>query len=99
MRICDWSSDVCSSDLFSLKDRLDVSLERSQRSFEFVRGRGNKMGFDLVHFPELRVGLLELFRIFVERLVRFGQFRDRFGELALDEIGRASCRERVYQYV
>src|SRR5476649_2820400 len=59
--LCDWSSDVCSSDLDGFADALLVD--------EIDEG-----GFVLV---------LELVRLEVARL------------LVDDEIGRASCRERV----
>src|SRR3546814_17954516 len=67
MRISDWSSDVCSSDLV------------------------------LVDQPVLPLALAVLAQRCVQRVVRALQppvHRDHVGQ-----IGRASCRERVCQYV
>src|SRR3546814_3282883 len=80
MRISDWSSDVCSSDLVGvavdLVERQPVlpRIERLRRHKR--RQAGNRLG---VIGAELR------------RLVEPGG-----GQI---EIGRASCRERVCQYV
>src|SRR3546814_1365855 len=83
MRISDWSSDVCSSDL-------------DDDQLEPVRHRGHGQGF-----VDERILLLtqraavdgdrhELHALAVEH---------QRAPLALAEIGRASCRERVCQYV
>src|SRR3546814_4006516 len=64
MRISDWSSDVCSSDLV-----------------ECARGGAR---------ARLRN---------VQKRVQIGPSPDLRETLADDEIGRASCRERVCQYV
>src|SRR3546814_3873058 len=74
MRMSDWSSDVCSSDL---EDR------------EPARGVAD-LGREIGEPPDLRG---------IERLVAepFEEACDR--RLVLAEIGRASCRERVCQYV
>src|SRR5947207_15476989 len=58
--LCDWSSDVCSSDLRRLRNRVDLGVDRAEAV--------------LLDLPRRR-----------RRLV--------------DEIGRASCRERVYSSV
>src|SRR3546814_6487175 len=67
MRISDWSSDVCSSDLY-------VRVGR-------------------VHRPD--VGGLQARNLQTpgQQIVRYGKFDQ------IDQIGRASCRERVCQYV
>src|SRR3546814_3972910 len=77
MRISDWSSDVCSSDLLRLGG-----------------------------FAERVVGLhhlVELEAVCHEFLGREPSLRDELQEhrrrRGADEIGRASCRERVCQYV
>src|SRR3546814_3735425 len=86
MRISDWSSDVCSSDL-------GASLSFAQGSHDFVsldRGIGRGDRFETAHrldqYLELSViGLdhvIEILHLPVGR-----------------QIGRASCRERVCQYV
>src|SRR3546814_10061388 len=71
MRISDWSSDVCSSDLFEVelqKQYFFVNAEEMKVSVSVDNTRGR--------FPinSITVALVE-------------------------EIGRASCRERVCQYV
>src|SRR3546814_5393410 len=73
MRISDWSSDVCSSDLDILA-LLDVRAlqadDERDREVHFL-GRGDDaLGDDIA-----------------------------LHDAAKDEIGRASCRERVCQYV
>src|SRR3546814_3145404 len=79
MRISDWSSDVCSSDLAD-------------------PGNDHRPGFDAAHpvdaFLELRIADHVLEREFAgaARVTR-----DLDGPRI--EIGRASCRERVCQYV
>src|SRR3546814_3124345 len=77
MRISDWSSDVCSSDLGHAVEQVAEALDIGvvQRRVDLVedadrRGIGEEQGEDE---------------------------RDR-GQRLL-EIGRASCRERVCQYV
>src|SRR3546814_3417211 len=67
MRISDWSSDVCSSDLATGSRNRKLSSP----------------GSDLE-------GILSL---------RYLEDSERIKEAAKNEIGRASCRERVCQYV
>src|SRR3546814_9833596 len=68
MRISDWSSDVCSSDLRVENFLLFLPIGREAQLL--VQGQGARM----VH--------------------GVGVHRE-----ALGQIGRASCRERVWQYV
>src|SRR3546814_12397528 len=111
MRISDWSSDVCSSDLARLyadgcaaeflgafhtqlfADHnalavvvVDASAHEAQRGVTRHRGRG-VAGKD-VDFSRLQGG---------EALLCGNRSGLEFGGLA--KIGRASCRERVWQYV
>src|SRR3546814_3080445 len=72
MRISDWSSDVCSSDL----DPRDVAGCAWSATAGVVRG--------------LRDGLDQAAHLLVV---------GHLGDVGLGEIGRASCRERVCQYV
>src|SRR3546814_19848587 len=90
MRISDWSSDVCSSDLLGLSDpELDLLLAYSQlgqQEFDAVVS-----GID----EELKADSALERDLFVARgaaLLGLGRF-DAAG------IGRASCRERVCQAV
>src|SRR3546814_6995682 len=83
MRISDWSSDVCSSDLPDQAAR--VAPRRS--------GLGAKTG---------RVGGEALGQLlFIEDALahQIGQRNFRRRDRPEPEIGRASCRERVCQYV
>src|SRR3546814_12520787 len=84
MRISDWSSDVCSSDLRRLRRRLaalrpgrlaggDDRLSHHPRLLRRLHDPA-VAGLHARHLPEGAAG-------------------------AGDEIGRASCRERVCQYV
>src|SRR3546814_12860605 len=83
MRISDWSSDVCSSDLRDVDARgleLDPELvERGvSRGLSVVQGDAN---CDLRDYPD---------RAFDYAIL---------SQPLQTEIGRASCRERVCQYV
>src|SRR3546814_7846904 len=73
MRISDWSSDVCSSDLFGSALFL----------IDILRTRG-------IAFPP---------GTWVSAGAITGIHEIRPGQRAEAEIGRASCRERVCQYV
>src|SRR3546814_9962526 len=77
MRISDWSSDVCSSDLAGA-DRTDEDGKAA-------------------HFPDQRLGQ-ELHRALGGRIADHMIDRAPVGPRA-EQIGRASCRERVCQYV
>src|SRR3546814_12436194 len=85
MRISDWSSDVCSSDL------RDVSVHPTTRlpgTAQIERDMAERM----------RRG--QMFAVCYADLDHFKEFNDRYGYNEGDrEIGRASCRERVCQYV
>src|SRR3546814_3768491 len=99
MRISDWSSDVCSSDLNAL--RKVVAEGAGPRAFEKIfeddalYANGDKGAASLPIFS----GNHDMGRIghFLLQAVR--------GKISDDEllrrakIGRASCRERVCQYV
>src|SRR3546814_18930413 len=92
MRISDWSSDVCSSDLLAFVLITGVTwfggrmvanaLGRRTRN-SIVGPVDRALGFGFVALKGLILASL-LFLLAV---------------LLLDEIGRASCRERVCQYV
>src|SRR3546814_2342943 len=67
MRISDWSSDVCSS--------------------------------DLAKFPDLQRLVLRLLEQFDHALAAFQLTAGSVVKVGGEQIGRASCRERVCQYV
>src|SRR3546814_7684824 len=87
MRISDWSSDVCSSDL--------------QRCIQALGLRGRQAGgrdLGLVFLAQV----LELVADIVEHHVggvAATLLGDHVAAVAVEEIGRASCRDRVCQYV
>src|SRR3546814_11386788 len=86
MRISDWSSDVCSSDLLRL-------LEPSSGSMRFD-------GVDLAALPaaEMRRMRRRIQMVFQDPYSSLHP-RMRVRDILAEQIGRASCRERVCQYV
>src|SRR3546814_1537551 len=83
MRISDWSSDVCSSDLL---------VHRQGRRQDAAAGVGDAQAFEqALHAAVFAAAAMQN----DERTVDF------FVQQTLQkvEIGRASCRERVCQYV
>src|SRR3546814_10820050 len=85
MRISDWSSDVCSSDLQGL-EVLSFSGVQAGRRFvehEDARARHHAAG-------DFQTALLAVGEGARRSIGDIGQ---------IDQIGRASCRERVCQYV
>src|SRR3546814_3547697 len=97
MRISDWSSDVCSSDLlFAEQGRAEIAAShvhqhpvaqlQSLESYAIVRGGPFILAAAINAFEE-PLGQPPL-RLFSQVLY-----------VVAFEIGRASCRERVCQYV
>src|SRR3546814_5065819 len=85
MRISDWSSDVCSSDLFALRHVVPVQRFETGAVLQPVAAGVRACGLDRAR-----------------RTVDAGpgsvrELRERRQQEA--ENGRASCRERVCQYV
>src|SRR3546814_1176546 len=85
MRISDWSSDVCSSDL---------------RPAQARKGRLH-LAHQGVHRPGQEIGAEQNILRAVERVEPAADPLDIIIDVArrMAEIGRASCRERVSQYV
>src|SRR3546814_11734083 len=102
MRISDWSSDVCSSDLERDAARGEADLAELADAAEIGGAEEGRPGRDLVEaalaerlvHPEAGEGrgLLAEPRRYVTRID--GEQR----RVVVDQIGRASCRERVCQY-
>src|SRR3546814_9776143 len=98
MRISDWSSDVCSSDLTPAISSL-LMLTCAMRPYRTSAMEG---GISIARVPEIATTpearrLSYLWRIIAGMLVP-----DKVAAAAVedpDKIGRASCRERVCQYV
>src|SRR3546814_3264921 len=84
MRISDWSSDVCSSDLFM------IFTPWTSARFSFGKTARTAPFFPL-SFPVMTT-TLSPFLIFADISKHLRRERN-------DQIGRASCRERVCQYV
>src|SRR3546814_11549146 len=91
MRISDWSSDVCSSDLI-----LPFTREQESEADHIGLMLMAKAGYD----PR---GAVELWRNFEaaggERPPEFLSTHPAPGSRIANPIGSASCRERVCQYV
>src|SRR3546814_11197842 len=97
MRISDWSSDVCSSDLrrFERNDDRHVLLDLVIRAVDDVRHHANAL-FEFDHGNDRR--FLEAERLRMARN-RPAVHNAETGTRHFLEIGRASCRERVCTYV
>src|SRR3546814_14696257 len=103
MRISDWSSDVCSSDL-----RV-VATDASEPALAVARGNAAALGIGNVEFRHgdwLAPLAGERFDLIASNPpyiadgdAHLGQGDLRFEPRGALEIGRASCRERVCQYV
>src|SRR3546814_19313635 len=105
MRISDWSSDVCSSDLKFDEPTCIMGPLISKRQLDRVKGYvdlGVKEGARLLAGGKVRTDMGGGFFIEptcfvdVKNDMRIAQ-EEIFGPVL--EIGRASCRERVCQYV
>src|SRR3546814_13167359 len=91
MRISNWSSDVCSSDLVALVDgdALGGGFELALACQTIVAESGVQMGF-----PEVLFGLFP-------GMGAYSLLSQRGSPKVAEpmKIGRASCRDRVCQYV
>src|SRR3546814_21016835 len=108
MRISDWSSDVCSSDLERREVRAGTGFRKALAPPVVDVGDTREKALLLRIGPECRDDRAD--HIDVERRA-FGGMRERHLLLedialrgrpalaAIVEIGRAPCRERVCQYV
>src|SRR3546814_19580983 len=104
MRISDWSSDVCSSDLLGSLVRC-IELVEGYRVAAVIGEIGSDFG--VLPRPVAResyhsgVGERLLRRIGIDgnAFVDLADQAPVGSEIDKDKIGRASCRERVGQYV
>src|SRR3546814_4925964 len=98
MRISDWSSDVCSSDLharYSAHQMMELGLD----GLEIGEDIG-VVEFEVIEDGGARPVMHEFGALVEECRVVFVGFDNEEGRNAGDiQIGRASCRERVCQYV
>src|SRR3546814_3111481 len=97
MRISDWSSDVCSSDLHAGNGILAVTqLIERPAGLDQQAVDPDVAGFGFV----VVVGVFDLGILGLDRLDLCLKTLDLLIERgAVFQIGRASCRERVCQYV
>src|SRR3546814_6089652 len=105
MRISDWSSDVCSSDLHTvpgLKTRLLIldPEVREDTIFYSVRLDTTSAGLPVERTADLILILTQRpqTKIPIQLLYQVGTIHHML-DAAEGQIGRASCRERVCQYV
>src|SRR3546814_19107382 len=108
MRISDWSSDVCSSDLAGgqgIAVELEWQIGRilEKRIVDFQSGPpGRRMGddgmIDVEAAPFDAESRVEAGLAFLEESGH-GLLLEQDGQRLIEEIGRESCRERVCQYV
>src|SRR3546814_20462449 len=97
MRISDWSSDVCSSDLHVLIKIIWRIKAGSYRRAALCQGMQPGL-----HVPQALNACFNLGRVARKFLAQRERCRVlQMGAADFDdiEIGRASCRERVCQYV
>src|SRR3546814_8781993 len=101
MRISDWSSDVCSSDL--TEDARDLTRTRLRG---LLRSNSSALEADRRGFPVVRGEVVALSpsaaSLAKAQSAGFAIARSEVLEalgVTLVKIGRASCRERVCQYV
>src|SRR3546814_17310809 len=89
MRISDWSSDVCSSDLLRHAHVADSNTDHP--AAVVVQGlRGGEAGIDLD---------AQCFGLRRQPRAHRAEVADEVALVVHAQIGRASCRERVWQYV
>src|SRR3546814_3484138 len=98
MRISDWSSDVCSSDLgYVYITRGTLALANNEAEAAGVLG--HEIGHVISHHAEKRYDKSVFTNLGVAGASILGSIFLGSGAGDLIEIGRASCRERVCQYV
>src|SRR3546814_13842805 len=99
MRISDWSSDVCSSDIMPLSRRDPIAFEGASRAW--------KQALDVSGLTLDDLSLVETHDCFtIAELIEYeamgmakrGEGYKVVREGITQKIGRASCRERVGQY-
>src|SRR3546814_9462243 len=98
MRISDWSSDVCSSDLQSAQL---PAVEELVLAFLQVQHHGGAALGQVGSFQRVLAAAVAFpLNAFIGRGAgAAGEHGDAVGDHEGGEIGRSSCRERVCQYV
>src|SRR3546814_3026682 len=97
MRISDWSSDVCSSDLLGFRANAFAPKPEKLNPLSGIKRIFGIQGLIELVKSLAKVALLGGIGFWVvwDRLKAIVQM----GETGIRQIGRASCRERVCQYV
>src|SRR3546814_15147466 len=99
MRISDWSSDVCSSDLAAINASLTAAEEPSKMIARAKRGGDTSLG-EVVSDIALSAGVGAVGGAFFKGTEKAGRaILSRVRTPAGEQIGSASCRERVCQSV
>src|SRR3546814_8165450 len=93
MRISDWSSDVCSSDLIGVALREMAAMKEGLRSALRQRTRLAALGTAVNKISHDLRNMLATATLISDRLAL-----SQDPEVQRIKIGRASCRERVCQY-
>src|SRR3546814_2453564 len=106
MRISDWSSDVCSSDLYRVLTAVDAALmvidaangvePQTIRLLQVCRARNTPI---ITFINKLDREVQEPLDLLSEIEEHLGMDAVPFSWPVGMEIGRAACRERVCQYV
>src|SRR3546814_1775795 len=101
MRISDWSSDVCSSDLHAVAAREGEVTDVDEVRVAHVEHVPKRASAGLLRQQPEEGG--EVVRFDLRAAVELPDQRPQpvaeFDDAADEKIGRASCRERVCQYV
>src|SRR3546814_1263203 len=87
MRISDWSSDVCSSDLYGFNKSHAAAYSLVAYQTAWLK----------CHYPAEFFSAVLTYEI--DKHERMALIKDDMEEMGISQIGRASCRERVCQYV
>src|SRR3546814_2545836 len=90
MRISDWSSDVCSSDLPS-------SAETAAAPASVVSDE--QLAASVLQSSQQQKTIEQLQALLQSQDEEIADQRKQISELQTQQIGRASCRERACQYV
>src|SRR3546814_2104464 len=105
MRISDWSSDVCSSDLLHVEQQADARRQRLQEpDVGDRRGQldmAHPLAADLRH-RDFDTALLADDALVLHALIFAAQaliILDRTEDARAEQNGRESCRERGWRYV
>src|SRR3546814_13693531 len=100
MRISDWSSDVCSSDLLPfvlciINNQWAISVPRSaQTGAKTLAQKGIAGGLHCI-----QVDGNDIIAVRAAMDDALARARSGKGGSVIEQLGRASCRERVCQYV